>query len=117
METDAPAAGREAKESPDLAPRVPQILGAGLDRHTQSRPMALRDRSATPVVGALARDLSRAAPPTAAPTRVVPKSTPRPSPTTGSLPPLRPSPVLSSYLMYRSSVCSRNNSNNMCVFT
>ncbi|KAI4984941.1 hypothetical protein ZWY2020_017571 [Hordeum vulgare] len=39
METDAPAAGREAKESPDLAPRVPQILGAGLDRHTQSLPM------------------------------------------------------------------------------
>uniref|UniRef100_A0A8R7QIU8 Uncharacterized protein n=1 Tax=Triticum urartu TaxID=4572 RepID=A0A8R7QIU8_TRIUA len=93
MKTDAPAAGREAKGSLDLAPRVPQILGAGLDRHTQSLPMALRDRSATPVAGPLVRDLSRAAPPTAAPTRVVPQSTARPTPTTGSLFPsgLRPS--------------------------
>ncbi|KAM3278189.1 hypothetical protein ACQJBY_045823 [Aegilops geniculata] len=93
METDAPAAGREAKESLDLAPRVPQILGAGLDRHTHSLPMALRDRSATPVAGVLVRDLSHAAPPAAAPTRVVPKSAARPTPATGSLFPsrLRPS--------------------------
>ncbi|PAN44244.1 hypothetical protein GQ55_9G026700 [Panicum hallii var. hallii] len=66
METEA-AAARQAKESLELAFQMSQILDTGLDRHTLSLLMALCDRGANPeALAALVRELSSAAPPTAA---------------------------------------------------
>ncbi|BAF12352.1 mitotic-spindle organizing protein 1B [Oryza sativa Japonica Group] len=63
------AAARQAKESLELAFQMSQILDTGLDRHTLSLLMALCDRGANPeALAALVRELSSAAPPTAATT-------------------------------------------------
>ncbi|PWZ58642.1 Mitotic-spindle organizing protein 1A [Zea mays] len=68
METEKEAAAaRQAKESLELAFQMSQILETGLDRHTLSLLMALCDRGANPeALAALVRELSSAAPPTAA---------------------------------------------------
>lgn len=69
MQTEAAAAARQAKDSLELAFQMSQILDSGLDRHTLSLLMALCDRGANPeALAALVRELSSAAPPTAATT-------------------------------------------------
>uniref|UniRef100_A0A0E0KFE5 Uncharacterized protein n=1 Tax=Oryza punctata TaxID=4537 RepID=A0A0E0KFE5_ORYPU len=68
METESTAA-KQAKESLELAFQMSQILDTGLDRHTLSLLMSLCDRGANPeALAALVRELSSAAPPTAATT-------------------------------------------------
>lgn len=55
----AAAAGRNAKESLELAFQMSEILGAGLDRHTLSLLVALCDRGLNPeALAALVRELS-----------------------------------------------------------
>jgi len=89
METEA-AAARQAKESLELAFQMSQILDTGLDRHTLSLLMALCDRGANPeALAALVRELSSAAPPTAAAATPSPVSNgtaaPAPAPSSVSL--------------------------------
>ncbi|CAL4919871.1 unnamed protein product [Urochloa decumbens] len=87
METEG-AAARQAKESLELAFQMSQILDTGLDRHTLSLLMALCDRGANPeALAALVRELSSAAPPTAAAAAPSPVSngTATPAPATASL--------------------------------
>ncbi|KAF8757357.1 hypothetical protein HU200_010872 [Digitaria exilis] len=87
METEA-AAARQAKESLELAFQMSQILDTGLDRHTLSLLMALCDRGANPeALAALVRELSSAAPPTAAAAAPTPVSNgaAAPAPATASL--------------------------------
>ncbi|KAF8708624.1 hypothetical protein HU200_030003 [Digitaria exilis] len=89
METEA-AAARQAKESLELAFQMSQILDTGLDRHTLSLLMALCDRGANPeALAALVRELSSAAPPTAAAAAPTPVSNgaAAPAPATASLSP------------------------------
>jgi mitotic-spindle organizing protein 1 len=80
METEAPPAGRQPKESVELPLRMSPILDTGLGRHTPTVPMALCDRGADPgALAVLVRDISSAAPTPA------PNATAGPAPTTASL--------------------------------
>ena len=84
MEESAGGAARQAKESLELAFQMSQILDTGLDRHTLSLLMALCDRGANPeALAALVRELSSAAPPSAAAT--APASNTTAAPATPSL--------------------------------